>query len=275
MAEPAAQLGNQPRSPVQLVPLAVPKASDVLAEELRERILGGDISEGAALPRERDLVMQTGMSRTTVREALRILEIQGLVCTKAGRAGGAFVQRPGSESVVSSIDLLIRGRQIHLSTLLKTRGAIEPVCARLAAQHRTSADIEALQLANERIADLNGSVTDFLKADVDWHVAVAVATHNELITAFMVGLGRATYVLTENETFVDPEVRSIAVHEHQVITQAIEKQGGDAALRHMTRHIQAHTYEATGVERKPRAPRLTPNPGEPDGPLSRTDHPHS
>jgi GntR family transcriptional repressor for pyruvate dehydrogenase complex len=82
------------RPPVRLTPLPVPKASDVLADDLRERILLGEVPEGTALPTERDLVAQTHMSRATVREALRILEVQGLIRIKTGRAGGAFVQKP-------------------------------------------------------------------------------------------------------------------------------------------------------------------------------------
>ena len=77
------------RPPVRLTPLPVPKASDVLADDLRERILLGEVPEGTALPTERDLVAQTHMSRATVREALRILEVQGLIRIKTGRAGGA------------------------------------------------------------------------------------------------------------------------------------------------------------------------------------------
>ena len=88
---------------------------DVLANELRERILSGDYVEGTPLPPERELVVQTKMSRTTVREALRILEVQGLVHQKAGRAGGAFVQRPGEQSMADTVALLIRGRQIRLA----------------------------------------------------------------------------------------------------------------------------------------------------------------
>ena len=77
------------RSTVLLKPVDVPKASDVLARELRERILSGELVEGTALPAERELVKQTQMSRATVREALRILEVQNLVRVRAGRAGGA------------------------------------------------------------------------------------------------------------------------------------------------------------------------------------------
>ncbi|MDT5185212.1 MAG: GntR family transcriptional regulator, transcriptional repressor for pyruvate dehydrogenase complex, partial [Mycobacterium sp.] len=71
------------RSDIRLSPVDVPKASDVLAGQLRERILNGELAEGAPLPAERELVKQTQMSRATVREALRILEVQNLVRVKA------------------------------------------------------------------------------------------------------------------------------------------------------------------------------------------------
>src|SRR5712671_5350535 len=140
-AEPAISESGPRRRAVRLTPLHVPKASDVLADDLRERILRGDFPEGTALPTERGLVTQTRMSRTTVREALRILEVQGLVRIKTGRSGGAFVQRPGGESVASSVNLLIRGRQVRMAALLETREAIEPACAQLAAKYRTDDDL--------------------------------------------------------------------------------------------------------------------------------------
>src|SRR6266487_3139911 len=140
------------RQPVQLTPMPVPKASDVLADDLRERILRGDFPEGTALPTERDLVVQTQMSRATVREALRILEVQGLVRVKTGRAGGAYVSRPGQDSMADSVDLLIRARRIRIPALLETREAIEPFCAQLAAKHRTDEDLGRLEAANEAMA---------------------------------------------------------------------------------------------------------------------------
>ena len=87
--EPVESTKAPARSNLLLKPVDVPKASDVLARELRERILSGELVEGTPLPAERELVKQTQMSRATVREALRILEVQNLVRVRAGRAGGA------------------------------------------------------------------------------------------------------------------------------------------------------------------------------------------
>lgn len=238
------------RSTIRLAPIDVPKASDVLANELRERILKGEYTEGTPLPPERELVLQTKMSRTTVREALRILEVQGLVRIKAGRAGGAFVQRPDREDVASSVNLLIRGQQIRLSALLETREAIEPICARLAATRRTEDDLRVLDEANETLANESGSLNAFLQANVDWHVGVATASHNELLAGFMIALSRAIYAATENEGFVDTEVRRTTARAHRSITAAIRKEDPDAAVRRMTRHVHSYADAVIAVEKR-------------------------
>ena len=238
------------RSPVRLSPMEVPKASDVLANDLRERILTGEFPEGTALPPERELVIQTAMSRTTVREALRILEVQSLVRIKTGRAGGAFVQRPGKDSVASSVSLLIRGQQIRLADLLETREAIEPFCARLAARNRTDGDLARLDAANKAISASDGTLAQFLQANVDWHVGVATASHNELLTGMMTALSRAIYTATENEEFVDAEVRRTTVRAHRSITDAIRAQDPDAAVRRMSRHVHAYAEAVLQVDER-------------------------
>ncbi len=232
------------RSSIRLSPMEVPKASDVLANGLRERILSGDFPEGTPLPPERELVTQTRMSRTTVREALRILEVQGLVHIKAGRAGGAFVQRPGEDDMARSVGLLIRGRQIRLAALFETREAIEPFCASLAAKHRTDADLEALDAANEALANSGPDLEGFLEANIDFHVAVAKASHNELLSGFMMALSKAIYSATANEGFITDEVRATAVRAHRTITAAIRAKDSDAAVRRMSRHVHSHAEAA-------------------------------
>lgn len=240
---------NEAHPAIRLSPMQVPKASEVLATELRERILSGEYPEGTPLPPERELVVQTRMSRTTVREALRILEVQGLIRIKAGRSGGAFVQHPGEDSVADSLELLIRGRQIRLASVHETREAIEPSCARLAALNRVPADLRRLEAANEAIAT-SGSLDAFLEANVDWHVGVATASHNEILTGIMIALSRAIYTTTRNEGFVNEEVRAITVRAHRSVTRAIRERDADAAVRRMTRHVHAYVEAALEVEER-------------------------
>src|ERR1700737_3820424 len=217
------------RSDIRLSPVDVPKASDVLAGELRERILSGELAEGASIPAERELVKQTQMSRATVREALRILEVQNLVRVKAGRAGGAFVQRPTTKSMANSVTMLIRGRRIKLADLMETREALEPFCAELAARKRTEAELAALDRANKDISDPDADLPAFLQANLDWHVGVAMASHNELLIGFMTALSHAIYSGTDNAAFVDDNVRAVTQRAHRSITTAIRSCDADAA----------------------------------------------
>jgi GntR family transcriptional regulator, transcriptional repressor for pyruvate dehydrogenase complex len=238
--EPGATNSATARSSVLLKPVDVPKASDVLARELRERILSGELTEGTALPPERELVKQTQMSRATVREALRILEVQNLVRVRAGRAGGAFVQRPTTKSMASSVTLLIRGQKIKLADLMETREALEPFCAELAARKRTEDELAVLDRANKDISDPDADLPAFLQANLDWHVGVAMASHNELLIGFMTALSHAIYTGTENAAFVDDNVRTVTARAHRSITTAIRNRDADAAGRRMRRHV--HTY---------------------------------
>lgn len=238
------------RSSVMLKPVDVPKASDVLARELRERILSGELVEGTALPAERELVKQTQMSRATVREALRILEVQNLVRVRAGRAGGAFVQRPTTTAMANSVSMLIRGQQIKLADLMQTREALEPYCAELAARNRTDEDLAVLDKANKDIADPEADLSGFLQANLDWHVGVAAAGHNELLIGFMTALSHAIYTGTENAAFVNDEVRAVTQRAHKSITSAIRSGDADAAARRMRRHVHSYAKAALAMDER-------------------------
>jgi GntR family transcriptional repressor for pyruvate dehydrogenase complex len=224
------------RPAVRLSPMEVPKAPEVLASQVRERILS-----------ERELVIQTQMSRTTVREALRILEAQGLVQIKTGRSGGAFVRKPDEKSVANSLELLIRGRQMRLASIHETREAIEPQCARLAATNRTTEDLAVLDAANEAIA-ASRTLQEFLQANVDWHIGVATASHNEILTAIMIALSRAIYTATNNAGFVNDEIRAATIRAHRSVTVAIRDATPDAAARRMSGHVHAYAAAALQVE---------------------------
>jgi DNA-binding FadR family transcriptional regulator len=228
----------------------VPKASDVLARELRERILSGELTEGTALPAERELVKQTQMSRATVREALRILEVQNLVRVRAGRAGGAFVQRPTTKSMANSVTLMIRGQKIKLADLMETREALEPFCAELAARNRTDDDLAKLDQANKDIADPDADLPAFLQANLDWHLGVAMAGRNELLIGFMTALSHAIYTGTENAAFVDDAVRAATQRAHKSITTAIRSGDAEAAARRMRNHVHSYAKAALAMDER-------------------------
>jgi DNA-binding FadR family transcriptional regulator len=221
-------------------PIYVPKAADVLASTLREQILDGRMREGYLLPNERDLAVQAGLSRASVREALRILEVEGLIATRTGRSGGSEVVRPDISTLERSIDIFIRGQRIRFEAVLETREAIEPHAARLAALHWNEEDWARLTEAHERLRQGIDDVPAFLQANLDWHLAVMRASHNELLIAFTTAISQSVYAATDIQGFNSVEVRHAVLTAHQKVMDAIQARDADAAWRRMGRHVGAY-----------------------------------
>lgn len=226
---------------VKLSQISVPKTSQVLAAELRRQILGMALPTGAPLPTERDLVTQTGLSRSSVREALRILEAENLVQTRPGRFGGTATNRPNDDSLGRSISLFVHGRGISLASLLQTREAIEPSLAALAAQSRSEAEMTLLNEATQRVEDAFDDVPLFLRENVNWHIAIASASHNELLRAFLTASSNLIYKATAINDFSTEDVRRQVIQAHRRILEAIAAKDADAARRRMARHLAAVT----------------------------------
>ncbi len=219
--------------------IAVPKPQHVLAEHLRESILKGEIGEGESLPSERELVIQTGLSRGAVREALRTLAGEGLVKTRQGRFGGYVVTLPGNDSMATAINRFVQGRRLQLRTLQETREALEPFLARLAAERRGEADLNAL---NALHAELQASVENFQEfssVNIKWHNLIARASGNELLAALLYSLSHGVHVATTAEEYDTAETRKQVIQVHTKIMKAITAGNGEAAERGMKQHISA------------------------------------
>lgn len=228
-------------APLKLAPIVVPKTSDVLASELRRQILTGALPPGTSLPAERELVIQTGLSRGSVRDALRILESESLVITRPGRYGGSVANKPDDESLKRSISSFVHGRGITLLSLLQTREAIEPSLAALAAKNRTADELQRLVDVTERVENAFLTPPEFLRENVEWHMAIAAASHNELLRAFLHSISDMVYKASAIENFATDDVRKQVMHAHRRILEAIVAQQADVAERRMTLHLSALT----------------------------------
>ena len=129
----------------------VRRAYEQVADQLRALILGGDLARGERLPNENALARDFGVSRATVREALRVLAAQNLIATAKGAGGGSYITRPTvdhiSEFLRSSIALMTESHDLSLDELLEVRDLLEVPAARLAAERRRDEDVEALAAA--------------------------------------------------------------------------------------------------------------------------------
>ena len=219
----------------------VPKTCDVLAGRLQQQILSGVFPAGSSLPTERELVADTGLGRGSVREALRVLEAQGLVRTRAGRYGGSVVSRPTDALLASHINLFAKGRSVPLVALVEARQALEPMVAYLAARNRTDDDLASLVAISERLdAAAHSDVPRFLEENANWHSALAVASHNDLLRAFTASISGLMLEASRIENFASEDVRTLVTLAHHRILQAIKDCDADAARRRAERDVQAY-----------------------------------
>jgi GntR family transcriptional repressor for pyruvate dehydrogenase complex len=228
------------RSVLPVHRVTVPKASDVLADYLREQILSGKLPEGSALPVERELATSVGLSRGTVRDALRVLEIEGLVTTRPGRAGGSFVRRPDAATLQRSLSTLMGAGGVRFEALLEARDALEPAAAALAAMKRTDVDLERLDAVSERMRNAIPDIPAFLRCNVEWHVEVVAAGHNEILQAMVESLSRAILGATDISEFNSEKTMADTLAAHDKILAAIRKGDPARATEAMLKHVHGY-----------------------------------
>lgn len=244
---------------VSIEPIAVPKVATVLAESLREQILDGRLVTGQTLPTERELAALAGISRPSVREALRILEAEGLVSTRVGRGGGAEVVKPDISMIERSMETFIRGTGIQLQSMLEAREAVEPHAAELAAQRWDDDDWANLEDSHKRLSSSLYDLPHFLKANFDWHRSVVRASHNELMIAFISSVAQPLYASTDLDGFNSIDVRKAVRAAHDKVMDALYSRDPSAAQRRMGRHI--HAYCESVIQRKSRNLQLMKDSG--------------
>ncbi|ANY08520.1 FadR/GntR family transcriptional regulator [Pseudonocardia sp. HH130630-07] len=155
-----------------------------VADELRSQIMRGALAPGTRLPAESELTGMFGVSRSTVREALRVLTSQHLIDTRRGVQGGSFVAAPDPAQVVEDVGgalgVLVATPRLGMSDLLEARLLLEPAAARLAAQRAAPETIEALRIAASSPRDPRDP-SGFVE-HMDFHTTVLMATGNLMLT---------------------------------------------------------------------------------------------
>lgn len=215
------------------------KSPGALAAILREAILDGGFRLGERLPSERDLVDQTGLSRGSVREALRLLEAEGLLSVTAGRNGGSIVSRPDLDSVAGFLDIYVRSNAISAQVVHQTRQIIEPALAALAAENHKPGDIPPLRSLNARLLAAGSNRRFFAQINFEWHQRIAALSGNELMATMLYAISRNVVQLTASRGFERQEI-PVTVHRiHERVIDAIEARDAAAAMRRMQRHLRA------------------------------------
>jgi DNA-binding FadR family transcriptional regulator len=221
------------------------KKAETLARQILDDVLDSGLEAGAVLPPEAAMLAQYRVGRTTLREAQRILEVHGLLDIRSGPGGGPVVTAATGRDFGRMSSLYYRAAGVRLHHLMEARNVMEPVAARLAAEHQTeegTAQIRQLVADLERKPDTADNRA-FLVASREFHDVVTGVSGNPILDLFSQGL---VSMFTDRMVgFVyPPNQRDEVNRQHIAIGKAILRGNGALAERLMREHMEEYNRYA-------------------------------
>ncbi|MFI6009148.1 FadR/GntR family transcriptional regulator [Streptomyces sp. NPDC051243] len=237
-----------------LRPMTRQRLYEQVLDRLRAYVAEGGLGAGDRLPTERDLAQRLGVSRASVKQAIVVLEVQGLVEVRHG--GGTYLVRDNLD--VEPVERMVERRR-RLPDVLEAREALETKLAELAAERRTDDDLAAMRSALAHMAKEIEEGGHGVEGDRLFHAAVTAAAHSSILAEFMRSIaGQIAESRTESLRQPHRPARSLA--QHQAILDAIEAARPAQAAAAMRRHVRTVAkvrlldWEPDG-ERQPPVPR--------------------
>lgn len=223
------------------------KAAERVSQEIVREVVEGGLAPGHRLEPEATMVQRYGVARGTLREALRILEVQGLIAIRPGPGGGAVVGEVNTRNFARTTSLYLQMSGARLRSVVEARVVLEPVLAREAAERKDAKFIRRLrEIVDDSMAVDLRDERAYVRMSVEFHTAVARASGNELLDLFGSTLGQLVSKRV-GSALIPPGRREEYRSHHVEIFEAIAAGDGDGAYRLMQRDVQ-HWY--AGVRSK-------------------------
>lgn len=230
-------------------PIETKRASEAIYEQVKEKILSGEIKPGERLPSERNMMELFQRSRPTIREALRMLERSGYIRTIPG-SNGAVVMLPTEKNMEESIEEALQIGNVTLKEMSEYRRSSEGTTVRWAAERATEEDIAALEACLEDAGKLVGDFNAFLDVDLKFHALLSKAAKNkvcDLMNSTLSKLNRS-FVFSKEER-LSPEERTemnVKVHQQHVeIFMAVKAHDVEKAYSAMDEHLTSFFSDLT------------------------------
>jgi DNA-binding FadR family transcriptional regulator len=219
-----------------------PKRSEVIAQRIVRMIKDEGLKTGEALPIEAEMHESFGVGRSTLREALRVLEQQGVIDIRPGRGGGPTVGSPDSRHLASTLALLMQFSDTPFRSVLQTREYIEPIAAALCAENRDLRVVEGVRQSVDKMFDGLADEELFLYENHRFHELIAEGAQNPLITYFINSLDWIIDGVRLGVTYSRASRKHVA-EVHDEIAAAIEAGDAGAARDAMAQHMaETHAF---------------------------------
>jgi len=209
--------------------------SSRIVAEIRKSVFESRLKPGDFLGSENDLAQRFGVSRMTVRDALRSLSATGIVEIRQGAGGGARIADGNLEHFADALAVQFQLAGVGVEETLGAQSAIEGMAAELAAEHRTDTDLERMARAMERASSAVDVPVAFTEASLDFHLAVAEASHNRALVALLRALRYVVWP-SENQR-ANADVAARVQKSHRTIYETIVARDGAGAREAMSHHL--------------------------------------
>lgn len=219
--------------PTAIAPIDRRKTYELVAERLIQQIGAGQLKPGDVLPTERELVQAYRVGRSSVREALRMLESQGLI---AANGNGTFSVAELRNPLNSTLDLLVTLDAASYAELFEVRRFVEGESAALAAQRRTKPQLRRMESEIEAMVHGLASEEQFIQADLRFHLTVAESTRNRVLVYLMHAI-RDLLQRSLSSAYHIPGSPERAIEMHRVIVEAITAKDPEQARQRMQEHV--------------------------------------
>jgi DNA-binding FadR family transcriptional regulator len=224
-----------------------PHVAELVAAELRRRILDGELDDGDELPRQQDLLTEFGVSKPSMREALRILEAEGLLSVRRGKVGGAVVHRPGEGNAAYTLGMVLRTQGVPVDDVSEALNILEPQCVALCARRedRHEAVVPRLRAVQDEAAEVIGDVRRFTVVSRRFHEELVNLCGSPTLT-LVVGALEAVWsahadawaeLHADADNYPDLAYRTQGLEDHAELLRLIELGDVDAAVTEAQRHL--------------------------------------
>jgi GntR family transcriptional repressor for pyruvate dehydrogenase complex len=217
-----------------LEPIKRTRIPDEIADRIRALIVDGAFKKDEPLPSERDLAKRMRVSRSSVRDAIRRLEVIGLLETRHGQ--GTFLHELSVDNVVTPMASVLTFNRARQKDLMDARRVFEPAVARMAAARATDEELDAIDriLEEQRRKVRTGEPT--IGEDTAFHAALAQATHNPVIVGVMETLN--DLLVESRQRSLERRGRSLqSLRGHESVAEALRRHDADGAAVAMHDHI--------------------------------------
>lgn len=234
-------MATEPRAVETDQPFRVPKAAELVARHLRNKIVRGELQEGDTLPREAELIEEFGVSRPTLREALRVLESESLIIIRRGARGGARVKGVSSESAARYAGMLLQARGTTIADLYRARIVLEPPAARMLADQGSKKTIKALRKELEEDALAADSAEDYVLRAARFHEQVMALAGNQTLAVLGEMLNEIIELhaaATPEQVTISPQVTHLSLRDHEHLVELIEEGDGAGAEAFWRKHLE-------------------------------------